>query len=247
MIKLTYLIPVYNEFKTVAKSINQILNLKLKDKEIIIIDNGSRDGSQNEIKKFKNKKNIKIILRKKNLGYGASIMQGAKIAKGKYLYIHFSDCEYDHHVSLKMLKLATKFNVDAIFGSRLKNKSKLQKIFSVFKNPASIATIILTFLYNFFYKKNFTDVIGSKFYKKNIFKKIIIKEKTKTWSSWDFELKNRLISGSYKIMEVFTDYKPRQNFQDKKPRAYHLLFMMWLIIKYRYNLYITRNANKISI
>jgi len=70
MYKLTYLIPVYNEKETVVKAIKQIINLKYKSKEIIIIDNASTDGSQDLIKKFKNQKNIKIILRRKNLGYG---------------------------------------------------------------------------------------------------------------------------------------------------------------------------------
>lgn len=234
MIKLTYLIPVYNEVKTVKESINQILNLKFKNKEIIIIDNGSNDGSQNIIKKFKKKENIKIILRKKNLGYGASIIEGAQKARGKYIYIQFSDIEYDHRTSLKMLKLAEKFNADAVFGSRLKNKSTFKKFLATIKKPAFIATIIITFLYNKFYKKNFTDVIGSKFYKKNIFKKILLKETTKTWSSWDFEFKNRLISGPYKILELFTNYKPRDNFNDKKVRPLHLFLMIYLIVKFKF-------------
>jgi glycosyltransferase involved in cell wall biosynthesis len=89
MIKITYLIPVFNEKKTVTQSINQILKLKLRDKEIIIIDNGSTDGSQELIKNFKNKKNIKLVLRKKNLGYGASIKQGLRMARGKYMYSIF--------------------------------------------------------------------------------------------------------------------------------------------------------------
>ena len=233
MYKITYLIPVYNEKETVVKAIKQIINLKYKSKEIIIIDNASTDGSQDLIKKFKNQKNIKIILRRKNLGYGQSVIKAAKIARGKFIYIHFSDIEYDQKVSLKMLTLAEKFSADAVFGSRLKNKRLFVKIIAIIKKPAFLATLIITFLYNFFYKKNFTDVIGSKFYKTTIFKKIVLKEKTLTWSSWDFEFKNRLISGPYKILEVYTGYKPRIDSSKKNVKFYHLFLMIYIMIKFK--------------
>ena len=67
MIKLTYLVTDYNENKTVKRAIEDIININFLDKEIIIIDNGSTDGSQQIIKTFGNKKGIKIILRKKDI------------------------------------------------------------------------------------------------------------------------------------------------------------------------------------
>jgi glycosyltransferase involved in cell wall biosynthesis len=92
MSKITYLITVYNEVKTVKKSIEDILNIKYKKKEIIIIDNGSTDGSQNIIKKYTK---IKKIIRKKNLGYGRTIEEGIEKSTGEYIYIQNSDLEYD--------------------------------------------------------------------------------------------------------------------------------------------------------
>ena len=62
---ITYLIPIFNEAKTVKKAIEETINLNVPDKEIIIIDNGSTDGTQNIVKEFNNYKNIKIILQKK--------------------------------------------------------------------------------------------------------------------------------------------------------------------------------------
>jgi len=132
-----------------------------------------------------------------------------------------------------MLTLAEKFSADAVFGSRLKNKRLFVKIIAIIKKPAFLATLIITFLYNFFYKKNFTDVIGSKFYKTTIFKKIVLKEKTLTWSSWDFEFKNRLISGPYKILEVYTGYKPRIDSSKKNVKFYHLFLMIYIMIKFK--------------
>ena len=100
MIKLTFLITVFNEVKTVRKAINDIINLDVPNKEIIIIDNASSDGSQEIIRDFLN---IKTILRNNNLGYGSTVAEGLKIAKGKYIYIHNSDLEYDHTKSIEMI------------------------------------------------------------------------------------------------------------------------------------------------
>jgi biofilm PGA synthesis N-glycosyltransferase PgaC len=91
MKKITYLIPVYNEIRTVKRAIEDIINLKYHNKEIIVIDNGSTDGSQKIINTFKNNKIIKIILRKKNLGYGKTIDEGIKKAKGDYIFIQYAD------------------------------------------------------------------------------------------------------------------------------------------------------------
>jgi GT2 family glycosyltransferase len=230
MILITFLIPVFNEEKTVVNSVNQILSLKFLKKEIIIIDNGSTDQSQKLIKTFSKKKNIRIVLRKKNLGYGASIKQGVRMARGKYMFIQFSDTEYDHRVSLKMFRISEKYNADAVFGSRLKNMSLKQKLIAIKNKPAFLATILITKMYNIFYKKNFTDVIGSKFYRLDIFKKINLKENK---IDWDFELKNRLISGPYKILEVFTNYKPRPNPEEKSVKFYHMFLIIYLMIKYK--------------
>ena len=230
MILITFLIPVFNEEKTVVNSVNQILSLKFLKKEIIIIDNGSTDHSQKLIKIFSKKKNIRIVLRKKNLGYGASIKQGVRMAKGKYMFIQFSDTEYDHRVSLKMFRISEKYNADVVFGSRLKNMSFKQKLIAIKNKPAFLATILITKMYNIFYKKNFTDVIGSKFYRLDIFKKINLKENN---IDWDFELKNRLISGPYKILEVFTKYKPRPNPEEKSVKFYHMFSIIYLMIKYK--------------
>ena len=88
MLKITYLVTVYNERKTVKKAITDVLNINYPNKEIIVIDNGSTDGSQEIIRKFKG---IKKILRKKNIGFGKSITEGIKKSSGDYVFIQYSD------------------------------------------------------------------------------------------------------------------------------------------------------------
>ena len=145
MTKITYLITVYNEVKTVRKAIQDILDIKYDNKEIIVIDNASTDGSQEIIKDFPN---IKYIIREK-LRYGSTIIEGLKISKGKYIYIQNSDLEYDHLKNVEMMKHAEKYNLDVVFGSRLKNHKNGQNL----KHPAYLATYVTTFLINILYKK----------------------------------------------------------------------------------------------
>lgn len=70
--EITYLIPVFNEIRTINNSIIQAIKIPIRNKEIIVIDNNSTDGSTEVIKKFSRFKNLKIILRKKNMCYGAT-------------------------------------------------------------------------------------------------------------------------------------------------------------------------------
>lgn len=230
MKKVSFLIPVYNEEKTISEAINIVLGLKkIKNKEIIIIDNGSTDKSQEIIRSFNNK-SLKVILRKKNLGYGATIKQAVNIAQGKYMYIHFSDNEYDIKPIFQMIKLANKYDLDAIFGSRLKKYDFFKKIQLLKKKPSYLGTLLITFLYNIFYEKKFSDVIGSKFYKISTLKKIY--KIDSEGFNYDFILKNRLISGNFKIQEVYTKYTPRFT-KNGNVKYYHIFPALYQIIKFK--------------
>jgi glycosyltransferase involved in cell wall biosynthesis len=230
MIKLTYLVTVYNENKTVKRAIEDIININFLDKEIIIIDNGSTDGSQQIIKTFGNKKGIKIILRKKNLGFGQTILTGIKKARGDYIYIQYSDLEYDHKKSIFMMNYAKKNNLDVVLGSRLKNNKK-SKIALVFEKPAYLATLICTFLINIFYNCKFTDIIGGKLYKTESIKKI----KTNCFDQgFDFELISLICKQKLKVREVFIKYFPRKDPRGKKMKFYHMYNALYQIFKVRF-------------
>jgi|TARA_B110000037_G_scaffold218463_1_gene281515 glycosyltransferase involved in cell wall biosynthesis len=225
---LSYIIPVYNEQRTLDKSIQDIIKLPI-EKEIIIIDNGSTDGSVDIIKKYQYEDNINIIYKQNNLGFGDSIQKGFDLAKGKYIFIQYADLEYDHLSSLSMLNLAFTGNLDVIFGSRLKNEKNILKILS--KKPSYLATIICTFLINFFYKKKFTDIIGTKLYKKNSIKKILPKTKGQ---GFDFELVSLICKNNLKIEETYVEYVPRANSTEKKIKFYHMFNALYAIFKIKY-------------
>tara|TARA_B100001057_G_scaffold227119_1_gene227528 strand:- start:212 stop:916 length:705 start_codon:yes stop_codon:yes gene_type:complete len=226
---ITFLIPVYNEEKTVKKAIEETINLNIPDKEIIIIDNGSTDDTSEIIKKYQYNQDIKIILQKKNLGFGNSIREGFLKSSKEFIYLQFGDLEYDINTSLLMLKQTQEQKLDAIFGSRLKNINNIMELCkTTLNNPAYLATLICTFLINFFYNKKFTDIIGAKLYRKETIKDVLPKT---SGQGFDFELVSLICKKKLKVDEVFINYKPRENFSDKKIKFYHMFNAIYGILK----------------
>ena len=223
MIKLTYVVLVWNEVKTIKKAIEDVQKIKYPNKEIIVIDNNSTDGTKNILKKIKN---IKKIYRKKNLGAGKSCVTGIKKAKGEYIFIQFSDLEYDHNRSIDMLNYAMKNNLDIVLGSRLKNKKSIYKM--IIRKPSYLATIITTFLINILYKKKFTDIIGAKLYKTQSVKKIPVNS---FHTGFDFEFISRACVRKLKIGEISVKYKQRKNSSNKKIKFYNIFNAFYEIFK----------------
>jgi len=223
MKKITFLITVYNEHLTVKDAIQEILSLKYENKEVIIIDNASTDGSQEIIKQFKN---ITLVLRKKNLGYGSTVMEGLNLATSDYLYVHNSDLEYDPLNAIEMLIFAESENLDVVLGSRLNNRYEIIK--NIKSNPAFLATYLTTFLINVLYKKKFTDIIGSKLYKTDKIKNV---KADFLHEGFDFGFVSRLCKEKYNIGEIFVNYKPRENFSNKKIKWYHMFVALFAIFK----------------
>ena len=223
MKKLTFVVIVWNEVKTIKKAIDDVKKIEYSNKEIIVIDNASTDGTKEILKKIKN---VKIIYRQKNLGAGQSTLTGIQKAKGEYVFIQFSDLEYDHFRSIYMMNYAIKNNLDIVFGSRLKNKKSLLNL--VYKKPAYLATILTTFLINIFYNKKFTDIIGAKLYKKKSIKRV---PTNSFHSGFDFEFISRACKRNLKIGEVSINYTPRLNSKDKKIKFYHMFGALYQIFK----------------
>ena len=229
---ITFLIPIYNEVKTVRNAIEEAIEIEIPSKEIIIIDNGSTDGTLEIVKEYQDHDNIKIILQEKNLGFGNSIREGFLHSTKEFIYLQFGDLEYDIKSSFEMLKKTQEQNLDAMFGSRLKNLSSLIELCKIIiKKPAYLATVICTFLINFFYNKKFTDIIGGKLYRKETIKYVLPKI---SGQGFDFELVSLICKKNLKVGEIFIDYKPRENFSDKKIKFYHMFNAIYGILKIKF-------------
>ena len=131
-----------------------------------------------------------------------------------------------------MLTKIQEHNLDAMFGSRLKNINSLFELIKItLNNPAYLATLTCTFLINFFYKKSFTDIIGAKLYRKEKVKHVLPRT---SGQGFDFELVSLLCKRNLKVDEIFVSYKPRENFSDKKIKFYHMFNAIYGILKIKF-------------
>ena len=136
--KLSIIIPCYNEKQTIEKIVSKILKVKIQ-KEIIIIDDFSNDGSSDIIKKISGS-NIKKIFHKKNLGKGAAIKTAKKHISGDIILIQDADLEYDPNDYINLISPIIKKKCNIVYGSRVLNKSK-RKISNTFSTEVFKAAL----------------------------------------------------------------------------------------------------------
>ena len=230
MIKLTIIIPVYNEIKTIEKLIKKILKINIY-KQLIIVDDGSSDGTQQVLKKYKKFIN-KLIIHKKNLGKGAAIKSGQKYVKGKYVGIQDADLEYDPRDLKKIVNEMDKKKLKVMYGSRVLKKNK-------FKNTQSFTHIIriwgnifLTKVSNFFNKQQLTDAHTCyKVFDSKIFKNIRLKEKGFSFCP---EITTKISMMNLEIKEFPINYIGRTYEQGKKITAFDGIDALYVLAKYRY-------------
>ena len=126
--KLTIIIPVYNEINSIDILLNKVLSSKV-EKQIIVIDDFSIDGSREVITNNFTNKIDKIILHERNLGKGAAIISAKKYIEGDYVIIQDADLEYDPSQFELFVNEVQKKNIDVLYGSRVLKK----KNFAIFK------------------------------------------------------------------------------------------------------------------
>jgi glycosyltransferase involved in cell wall biosynthesis len=225
--KLTILIGCFNEKATILRAIEEAKEINI-EKEIIVIDNCSTDGTREILEGLRNDKALKIVLHSKNFGAGYSACEGIGLAQGDYFYGPGADLEYKMIDVYKMIDKLEKENLDAVFGSRLLDRKDVSKISLIKERPYWLGTIIATFLINLFYHKNFTDVIGINLVKTDILKTLNCKS---TSQAFAFELVSKLCKNKYKIGEVPLWYKPRTHKEGKTIRAFDMLPALLVILK----------------
>ena len=232
-IKLSVIIPAYNEKTTILKIIKRVKNVKIP-KEIIIIDDFSTDGTREILRKIKDK-NIKIIYQPRNFGKGYAIRTGIKYVGGDIIIIQDADLEYNPQDYLKLIKPIIQGKAKVVYGTRFPRKkwhpSLLKPYYSLF-NPYYFANKILTIATNLLYNANITDEPTC--YK--MFKTSVLKSLNLKCRRFEFcpEVTAKIRKKGFKIYEVPISYNPRTVEEGKKINWKDGFQALWTLIKYRF-------------
>jgi len=225
--RISVIIPVYNEKKTILEIIKRVKVVKIP-KEIIIIDDFSKDGTREILKKIKDNE-IKVLFHNKNYGKGHAIRTGLDEIKGKIVIIQDADLEYDTNDYPKLIEPIEKGKTKVVYGTRFPEGKKHP---SIFKNPFFLANKVLTLTSNILYNANITDEPTC--YK--VFDSEVLKSINLKCEKFEFcpEATAKVRKKGYKILEVPIAYYPRSVKEGKKIKWEDGLEALWTLIKYRF-------------
>ena len=210
-IKLSIIIPVYNEEQTVLELFKKVYDVKLKnvEKEIIIVDDGSTDNSTKLIQEVKKRNGeVKVFLSVINLGKGAAIRFGLKKATGDIILLQDADLELEPNEYYKLLAPILSGKTQVVYGSRFLKKSNKISSKTIFANK------FLTNLENILIGSNLTDMETA--YK--VFTSDVIRRIRLRCVGFDFEpeVTSKIIQLGFKIIEIPISYTPRRADEGKK-------------------------------
>ena len=228
--KLTIIIPAYNEINTIQNLIDKICQINI-DKQIILVDDCSTDGTNEVV--FKNKDRInKIIVHEENKGKGAAIRSAQNYIDGEYVIIQDADLEYDPDDIMNLLNEIENRKCQVVYGSRVLRNPENKKSQNFSHNIRIIGNIFLTKLSNFLNNQNLTDAHTCyKLFKSKLFKSISLQE---NGFSFCHEITTKISLLNINIVEIPINYHGRSYQQGKKIVASDGLKAIWTLIKYRY-------------
>ena len=208
--KISIIIPCFNENKTVETLLDKINKLNYYNKEIIVIDDYSTDGTREILSKIKSDKIQKLILNDQNYGKGYSLHRGIKEATGDILIVQDADLEYDPEDYPKLIEPIKKNIADVVYGSRFVGSDEKRVLFYWH----SLGNHFLTTLSNMFTNLNLTDMeVGYKVFKSEILKNVRLEENR---FGFEPEITAKIAKKNLRVYEVGITYHGRKYSEGKK-------------------------------
>lgn len=221
--KLSVVIPVYNEKGTLQELVERVKQVPV-DKEIIVVDDGSTDGTREIAGRLNGA--VRVILQERNQGKGAAIRAGLREAKGDYVIIQDADLEYDPEDFLKLLKPVEKGKAQVVYGSRFTGERRNMFFLHWVGNR------FLSLVTNILYNTTLSDMETC--YK--LFKREIIQAIPLRSNRFDFEpeVTAKILKRGIRIYEVPISYSGREFHEGKKITWVDGFSALWTLIKYRF-------------
>lgn len=227
--KVTIIIPVFNEKNYINEVISRVKNHIKFEKQIIVIDDFSSDGTRESIQKIQHIH--KKIFHKKNLGKGAAIKSAIPFIKGNIVAIQDADLEYNPIDLNKLINLLLRKNLKVIYGSRVLKKKRYNNDMFI-SNFRTLGNHVLTIISNFFNNQKLTDAHTCyKVFKSDIFLKLNLQENDFAFCP---EVTTKISLLNEKIEEVPISFKGRTIEEGKKIRFYDAIRAFITILKYKY-------------
>jgi glycosyltransferase involved in cell wall biosynthesis len=224
--KLSVIIPVYNEVESIQVILKRVSEQNLAH-EIVVVDDGSKDGTRDVLKELDGRNGVRVILHEHNKGKGAAVRTGMEAALGDVLLIQDADLEYDPRDYPVLLKPIQEGIADVVYGSRFMGGSHRVAMFW-----HMVANQLLTFMTNILYNTILTDMeTGYKVFRREVIDGMVIRA-----NSFDFEpeFTAKILKRKFRIFEVPITFNPRDYSQGKKIKLHDAFEAVWTLFKYRF-------------
>ena len=224
--KLSVIIPVYNEVKNIEEIIKRVQATR-RATEIIVVDDGSKDGTREILKKLDGKRKVRVILHEKNQGKGAAVVTGMQAAQGDVLLIQDADLEYDPRDYPALLKPIEEGLAEVVYGSRFLGAAHRVTMFW-----HQLANKLLTLMTNILYDSILTDMeTGYKVFRREVIAGMKIRARS---FNFEPEFTAKILKRKHRIFEVPITFNPRDYADGKKIKLKDAFEAVWALLKYRF-------------
>ncbi len=223
---LTVVMPVFNEKDTVREIVRRVLLMDVVH-ELLIVDDGSTDGTRAILGDLPPDERVRVILKDRNEGKGSAVTLGIRAASGDLIIIQDADLEYDPRLYPLLMKPIEEGLADVVYGSRFLGEARRAILFW-----NMVANRILTLITNVLYNTILTDMeTGYKLFRREIIQDITIHARR-----FDFEpeVTAKLLKRKVRLYEVPIVFNPRDYSEGKKIGIRDGFQAVWTLVKYRF-------------
>ncbi len=224
--RLSVIIPVYNERATIREILRQVRMVGLAD-EIIVVDDGSTDGTREILAEEARNGDLRVIFHERNMGKGAAVRTGIAHATGDILLIQDADLEYDPRDYPNLIRPILEGRAAVVYGSRFLGPRKAMLFWHMIGNK------FLTMVTNLLYDAILSDMeTGYKVFRAEVVRGIPLRARG---FEFEPEITAKILKRGYRIFEVPISYYGREFKEGKKIRPIRDgLKALWTLIKYRF-------------